>query len=209
MGVHDIFWSKATATDLFDLIPAVGVPTVIAMGANYLFNIFPLGVILLAGLFSFVGFTISRYRSRLFSGLAWRLMRLRNGLAVARERVLIIGGGRSGQLVSWLLKDYLKADALHMVGFVDDDLYKQGVRVNGIRVIGQNKDIPELVEKYDVGLIIFAIHNIPSDQQQRLINTCRNTPARVKKCPDFLETLTQIVAFDDSLKNGNHQSASI
>ncbi len=192
LGIHDIAWSKARAADIFDLMPAVGLATVLALGANYWLGLFPVGVILLASALSFMGFAVSRYRTRLLTGLARRLV-IRKGPTVARERVLIVGGGQSGQLMSWLLSDYLQTDALHVVGFVDDDLYMQGIRVNGISVLGQGKDIPALVEKHDVGLILFAIHKIPLPQRQRLMAICQNTPARVVRCPDFLSTLSDMM----------------
>ena len=195
LGVHNIAWSKARAADIFDLLPAVGLATLLALGANYWLSLFPSGVILLASALSFMGFAASRYRTRLLTGLARRLL-IRRGPAIARERVLIVGGGQSGQLMSWLLSDYLQTDALHVVGYVDDDLYMQGIRVNGISVLGQGKDIPALVEEHDVGLILFAIHKIPLAQRRHLMNICQGTSARVVRCPDFLSTLSEMMESD-------------
>ena len=193
LGVNRISWSRALAADVFDLVPAVGLATLAALIINAQFGLFPMGLILLAAGLAFAGFVAARYRSRLLTGLAWRLARLRSGPRAARERVLIVGGGESGQLAAWLLRSQHRTEALQVVGFVDDDLYKRGVRIRGINVLGSRGNIPEVVRRYDVGIILFAIHNIPPAEREDLLAICHDSGARVVLLPNFLETLKAIV----------------
>ncbi len=60
----------------------------------------------------------------------------------ATERVLVIGGGQAGQFAVWMLNSGQSSDLFHPVGIVDDDLYKQGVRIRGVDVVGRSEDIP-------------------------------------------------------------------
>ena len=67
-----------------------------------------------------------------------------------------------GALASWFLKHGEFSNAFSVVGFVDDDPRKPGMRVDGSPVVGMTSDLPELIEKQDIGLVIFAISNIAS-----------------------------------------------
>ena len=106
----------------------------------------PNAMILTAAALAFFGFVLVRYRTRGITGLATRWVRWR-GVKAAQERVLIIGGGESGQYAAWIIHNGRYAESLRVVGYVDDDLYKQGIRIRGIEVIGGRTDIPNLVEK--------------------------------------------------------------
>ena len=67
------------------------------------------------------------------------------------------------------------------------------MRINGKRVIGCCENIPELVKRYDVGIIVFAIHNIPPPVQSRLMELCHQTQAKVVYLPDFMGMLDDMV----------------
>ena len=195
LGVNRISWSQASLTDAMDLIPALGLATLAAIVVNvfWLANpLLPIGLIIMAALLASAGFVVVRYRSRLLSGLALRWMSRRNAIQ-AQERVIILGGGESGQFVAWLLQNGRTANAFQIIGFVDDDLYKQGIRIRGVNVVGQREDLPELVKRFDVGIIIFAIHNIPAIEKHRLLNICRSTSAQVVSFPDVVGNLHRVV----------------
>jgi hypothetical protein len=95
--------------------------------------------------------------------------------------------------MSWLLHSARGADAFRAIGIVDDDLYKQGFRIQGLPVIGRRSDIPQLVTKHDVGLIVFAIHNIPQEERREVLEICASTPARVVAMPDILGILNSVM----------------
>lgn len=187
-GIHKISWSKASSYDAYDLIPPTLLATGLALTINELFlrRPFPAGVVLVSAGVSLMGFMVVRYRTRLLRSFSSRLLHVRVDAAAARERVIIIGSGDAGQMAVWALNHNVRnPHAFHVVGYVDDDLYKQGERHQGIRVLGRRQDIPMLVKKYDVGVIIFAIHNIDPIEQQRLLAICAQTPAQVVILPDF------------------------
>jgi lipopolysaccharide/colanic/teichoic acid biosynthesis glycosyltransferase len=195
LGTYKITWSKTGGLDAIDLLPAVGVAT----GASLLGNAyllphpFPPELILMASGLSYFGFVLVRYRSRLIGSIAVRWLAFRKGAVEARERVLIVGGGEGGQFMSWLLHNSTTAGAFHPIGFIDDDLFKQGTRIHGLNVIGKRDDIPRLVEENDVGIIIFAIYNIEQENRDRLLEKCRETNARVVVVPDILGYLNNLV----------------
>jgi hypothetical protein len=85
------------------------------------------------------------------------------------------------------------ARTLSAVGFIDDDLYKQDTRIQGLPVIGRRADIPQLVARHDIGLIVFAIHNIPPEERAELLEFCASTPAQVVVMPDILGILDSVM----------------
>ena len=206
MGVNRITWSRALANDAFDLLPPVLLATVVALAGNYFFepHRLPSGMILGAAGLAFMGFVTIRYRSRLLTGFATRWLAWRGGGArAALERALIVGGGETGQFAAWLLSNNGNASLYRVVGFVDDDLYKQGARIRGVNVLGKRSNIPQLVAKHDIGVIFFAIHNISAKERQEVLDICASTPARVAIVPDILKAVWSIAVPDDPAAGGN------
>jgi hypothetical protein len=152
-------------------------------------NMLPVGPLLVASALTLGGFIAVRYRGRLLTGFAARWLALRAGGRAARERVLILGGGDTGQFAAWLLSRRKPVNALRLVGFLDDDLYKQGERINGCDVIGKCSQVAALVKAHDIGVLIFAIHNIDPRERQRLLELCASTPARLVVLPDLVGAL--------------------
>ncbi|MDH5507685.1 MAG: sugar transferase [Anaerolineae bacterium] len=198
-GIQKIEWSQAATEDVFDLIPAAVSASMVGYWINYLFKLFPAGMMIMVPVMAFSGYVVVRYRSRLITGLASRLMAVRGGTKAASERVLIVGSGEAGQFASWFLNTGRNVNAFHVVGFADDDLYKQGVRIRGVNVLGQREAIPSLVADYDIGIIIFAIHNIPPDERRKLLAICKKTSAQILMLPDFLGALN--ILTENDIKN--------
>jgi FlaA1/EpsC-like NDP-sugar epimerase len=186
--------------------------TIIALVTNYFWTnepVLPPGLIVIAAFVSFAGFVVVRYRSRLFSSLAERWLSIRGGAVEAQERVLIVGGGETGQFVAWWLHNDHHQRGFRIVGFVDDDLYKQDSQIRGVQVLGRREDILPLVRQHDVGIILFAIHNIPSDDRERLLEICYQTNAKVFIVPDMLANLKEAASGIPSLGfNGKHSTAA-
>jgi lipopolysaccharide/colanic/teichoic acid biosynthesis glycosyltransferase len=197
-GIHRITWSGASAYDAFDLLFAAALAASLALVANRLApqQLLPNGLIISASILAFLGFIAVRYRTRLLRGLAYQWGNRRFSTQLARERVLIIGGGTAGQFVAWLLSSFHNPTFYNLVGFVDDDTYKQDTRIRGLEVLGTCSDIPALVVDYDIGILVFAIHNITPVERKRILDHCAGTPARVIMIPDIMGAMNAIVMLD-------------
>jgi FlaA1/EpsC-like NDP-sugar epimerase len=148
---------------------------------------FPVLMLLFSSALSFVGFAVVRYRSRILVGISLRYTRDRSLIAQATyERILIVGGGEAGRYASWLLDG---APGLHVIGYVDDDLYKQGARIAGQPVLGRSRDLSKLVSERDIGIVVFAIHKIRARERRELLQVCAESGAQVLLFPDFLSVL--------------------
>ncbi|MGC1377701.1 MAG: sugar transferase [Anaerolineales bacterium] len=185
-GVQRIAWRYAAAEDALDLIPCTFVAGLVALGINYFRAFVPFGMILLASALAFVGYVFTRYRQRIVTGFLTRWFRSHDARQNLRERVLIIGSGETGQFAAWSFMNGNNARAFQVVGFVDDDMFKQDIRLRGVRVLGKRNEIPALVEKYDVDVIVYAIHNIPEAASEEILEICRGARARLLIWPDVL-----------------------
>ena len=89
----------------------------------------------------------------------------------ARRRVLLIGAGRAGALVTQELS--ARPDlGMHPVGFVDDDPVKRGQRVAGLPVRGSTDELTELVEDYEVDELVITIASLSGREMRRLVEKC-------------------------------------
>jgi lipopolysaccharide/colanic/teichoic acid biosynthesis glycosyltransferase len=195
LGLGRISWRSASPAYVIDLAVSSFLATVVFL----LFNIFepfkpslPVGVVIDTGIFAFSGFVIIRYRQRLLTGLSSRWLELRKQKkASTGEQVLIVGAGECGQLAVWLLQKSNLAGSFHVVGMVDDNPHAQGQKIDGHTVIGSTRDIPALVAKLNIGVILFAINRIGTAEKETILAQCRALPVHLVLIPDVLQGLQE------------------
>ena len=103
--------------------------------------------------------------------------------------MLIIGAGEASQLAIWFLEKSKFASAFSIAGMVDDNLFKQETLVEGYPVLGTTHDLLEIVEEKNIGLIMYSISNIQSQDKERILKLCQQTSARLVIIPDLLEII--------------------
>lgn len=189
MGVNRIKWSQALDVDVFDLFPAWMVATLIAFLVNLLVGLFPTGLILMACGLALGGFIVVRYHSRLLTGFLSRVLGQRGTHAMARERVLIVGSGPTAQLATWLLDHPANAHRFRIVGMIDDDLFRQGMRMFGVEVLGNCKDLGRLIAEHDAGVVILADQEIAAREFSAIDERCRARSTRLAVLPDIFAAL--------------------
>ncbi|MGB4581274.1 MAG: nucleoside-diphosphate sugar epimerase/dehydratase [Coriobacteriia bacterium] len=133
----------------------------------------PLGVILIVGAFAFVGLAALRSVGRL-----WVVMT--GAGRKGDHRVLIIGAGDAGSL---LLRDIETQPQLgyNVIGYLDDQRAKQGLRVRSVEVLGTIADLPQVVERYAIDEILVAIPSMGADRRREILELCTSAgiPTRI------------------------------
>jgi diguanylate cyclase (GGDEF)-like protein len=162
----------------------------------------PPGMVIVTGMFSFIGIVAVRYRSRLVTGVSNRWITLRgDSTSFLGERVLIIGSGEVAQFSLWLLRNGNLSQAFTVIGMVDDDPRKTGMLIDGCHVIGETKDISRLVVTLDIGLILYAIPEGQQEKRESIISACQSIPVRMIMIPDILDILQAFFPSDEMDKD--------
>jgi lipopolysaccharide/colanic/teichoic acid biosynthesis glycosyltransferase len=196
-GLRQIQWRNASPIYVFDL----AISTVLSMMVFWLAGLYllpaiqlPLPMLVDFTMFTFFGFVAVRYRERLVTGLASRWMRVRSQASLMGERVLIVGAGDCAQLAIWLIEKSKLAPAFSITGYVDDDSFKQGLKIGGYSVLGTTREIPQLVAEKNIGVVVFAINKVDGKNRERIIKSCQELSLRVIMIPDLLDAVSNYLA---------------
>lgn len=168
-GVYRGVWRYTSLEDLVRLAKGVGGGTflaVIAILLVYRFVGYSRVVFVLYPLFLFLGVAGSRFSFRLFA------------LFIARPQmkgvpVLIYGAGDGGELIA---RECRKNPQLRYqaVGFLDDNLYKQGQKILGLPVLGGIDRLDEILERTNVqGLLISSASVLANGNAEKARMICQ------------------------------------
>ena len=173
LRLYDISWRFVSLQDLANIGKAVllsnGILFIVIYGFNLkLFEGFPRSILLVDLIFSFMlssGFKISK---RMYL----EVMRQRIGISDLK-RTLIIGAGSSGEQI---LRDINRSDTrkFYPIGFIDDDPMKQNLYLQGIRVLGTTRDLPEIIKRFNVDSILISVLSADRKFHRKILNIARD-----------------------------------
>lgn len=193
-GAYHRIWSRTSGHDVMVLVKPMAASTLIIGAIDYVARPrpLPLSVVLVGNMLTLTGLVAVRYRSRLISGFSWRWRAIwHREFPETQMRTLLVGAGQAGQATAWRLKHHSPEGSCDykIIGFIDDDLSKRGLYVEGCPILGGRADIPALVDKHRIDLIIVAIHNITGQDFREVLGYCQRTKARIKLIPDVFALL--------------------
>lgn len=187
-GVYRRFWRAAGAYDAVVLAEAalfnIGLLTMLTFFWPSVQPV-PLSVVILGGLLYLCASTIVRFRWRFVQSFQQRFYRGVDA-STPRKRVLLVGAGQAGEMFVRHLRTAGSHQGFNLIGFVDDDIRKQGLLLHGVPVLGGREQIPELVNRHTIDLIVVTAHTMPGVQFRRLLDICNETNAQVKVLPDLI-----------------------
>jgi len=101
-----------------------------------------------------------------------------------KRKALIVGAGEAGVLT---LKECRKNPGISMeiMGFVDDDPAKAGEVIQGVKVVGRRKDIPDIVRDNGIEEIIIAMPSARGDVIRDILSYCEMPGVNVKIVPGY------------------------
>lgn len=105
-----------------------------------------------------------------------------------KKRALIVGAGEAGDTV---VREMLGNSLIKSfpVGFIDDNPQKLYMTIHGIKVLGNRRDIAEVVERESVEEIIFAIPTIDAVERKKIIDICKETHCKLRTLPGVNELI--------------------
>jgi FlaA1/EpsC-like NDP-sugar epimerase len=180
-GLYRGMWRFASIPDLIRILKAVGLGVsltfLIVFVAERLEGV-PRSILLLYPLLLTLGLSGPRMFYR------WIKDRRFDLREKPVQRALIAGAGRAGEM---LVRDLLKHGQYLAVGFVDDDPFKQGREIHGVRVVGKLAETAQLIDELDVDVVLIAIPSATQETMRQLVRICMEARVASRTLPTLAE----------------------
>ena len=182
-GIYNRIWRYATIKDMFAIIGACTIGSVIVALLGLLFldvklprSIYIISYILDVGMICF-----SRLVVRMLL-----LMNQREGDA-PENSLVIIGAGDAGAMIAREMIQ--RGEGKKLLGFLDDDKTKVGKKVLGYSVLGVSDDIAEIAGQNDLKEIVIAMPSVKGSIIRGIADKCKQTGCKVKVLPGIYELI--------------------
>jgi FlaA1/EpsC-like NDP-sugar epimerase len=194
IGHLDLFhgwWRFAGVSDVLDIAKAVllGSATFflclyVVLGVkNFPRSVYILEPLITAGLLASV-----RLVSRVLAVSA------RTGLP-AQKRVMLIGAGFAAEML--IREIERQGSGYHVVGCVDDDRSKLGVKIHGIPVLGTVDRLPTLLTKEAADEVMIAAPSATGKQMERFVRICEQAGVKFKTVPTLQDIISGRVGISE------------
>ena len=192
VGLYRGMWRYTSVRDFWLLARACLLSTLLIMVIILYVNRFEgysRAVFIADGFFAFLLTGGSRMVIRsYFAGQAWPGIIFKRSEKMKLLKVLIIGAGDAGEKI---LREIFDNYKLHydVVGFIDDDIAKQGRSIHGVPVLGNVENLANIIEKEEIQEILIAIPSASGDQIRHVVDACINCNVSYKILPGIGELI--------------------
>lgn len=181
---HSI-WRFASINELIHIVIAYMIMIIVAVIIHCVYPItMPYAFWLIGLMLNFACTTAERFAYRLVR--TGQKMLEQKGSADGDDRVMIIGAGNAGRM---LIRELIMSSHLHTKAccIIDDNPAKIGRFIDGVPIVGNRNDIPEMVEKYDISKIIYAVPSTTGKDRKEILNICKDTDCDVSVVPGIYQ----------------------
>ncbi len=184
-GMYRSIWKYASLQDGIEIFKVVTLSTLITSFVLFFLHdtsAMPRSIYILDWVLLFAMVSTSR--------LLWRVYR--ETYIIPRyytgKRTLIVGAGEAGHL---LLKELRKQKnaSNQVIGFLDDDPTKQGMRLGGVPVMGNLGRLRAAIRKHRIEEVIIAIPTAQGAVARQVVACCKETKVRFKTLPGIKDII--------------------
>lgn len=191
LGIYRRVWRYSSIADVVQITISVGIVSGILLVlrltlvgvANYL--TVPIGIIIIDFCFAAAGMV----NIRLLRRVTYEIVR-NAGIhqPKIRRRVLLAGAGQAG--IMTLREARNRRDlGFEICGFVDDDPDKKRSIIHGVPVLGNCSEIPAIVQRHRIELVIITMASAPRKTVKRIYELCESANVPVQITPGLYEIL--------------------
>ncbi|MEK6527555.1 MAG: nucleoside-diphosphate sugar epimerase/dehydratase [Nitrospirota bacterium] len=195
--LYHMSWSYVGFYELFDILKANTISLFLLLGiifmlwSHSLFEGFPRSIPLIDYGISIMLIVMFRTSKRFYIQT-----RNRNNRSDTKQ-TLVIGAGNAGEQI---VRDMQRQEnsPYTPVGFIDDDVMKHGIYIQGVKVHGNREDISRIVEKLNVDIILLAIPSVSSRDIRDILSHIRKSSVKeIKTIPGLNELVSRNVSLSD------------
>ena len=176
MGVYRGIWRYISVDNLISYAKAVvagSVASVLVLLFAFRFQGFSRAVFVLDAMIFFLMLAGSRVAFRLFRQLI-------PAPSTGGRRVLIYGAGDAGELLLREMRNNLRLQYTP-VGFVDDDPFKKGKVIHGLRVFGGNGHLGRICQEQQVEEVLISSSRFSEERVAQILRDCEKEQITVKR----------------------------
>ncbi|MGA2979422.1 MAG: nucleoside-diphosphate sugar epimerase/dehydratase [Terriglobales bacterium] len=142
-------------------------------------KLFPLSIYALEALITFTLLTSVRVLSRLLT----ETVRTDS----ASKRMLLVGAGHAAQMI---IREVQEVETgYRVIGCVDDNPLKKGLRVLGVPVLGPVEALAKVVRQQRINEILIAIPSATQAQMRRFVAFCKEADVAFRTVPEMAELI--------------------
>jgi FlaA1/EpsC-like NDP-sugar epimerase len=109
---------------------------------------------------------------------------------VQQRKILLVGANHEGESIAHQLREHPELNYTP-VGFVDDDVSKIGIRIDGVTVLGTTDKLSQLVESLEVSCVLIALPSAKGSEIERIVARCRKCNVDFKILPPFSQQINR------------------
>lgn len=178
-------WTYTNILDVLNLIVLNGVSSLVFLIIIYSKVIsYPASIVLVSLILSISFQLFCRYLFRLK-----RFYKTKNRYYVSETRTLIYGAGEIGAI---LAKESMTNPIFpyHIVGFLDDDPKKKDTYIYNIKVLGNRKNLEEIIKREKVSEVLLALPSLHSSDMRNIVDRIKAVGnVEIKIVPTIAEIL--------------------
>ena len=190
LNLYNRVWSYASAHEAVSIIVACLSSTALqALGMNLLFIREPRSYPIIYFMLLTMTTLITRFSYRM-------LHIMEQGMARSKSRArntIVIGAGEAGSMIITELKTsrYLNQK---VVCVIDDNPFKKGKYIHGIKIVGGRDVIEKYAEKYNAEEIILAIPSASPKDTKDILRICNRTSCKMKLVPGMYQLINEDIS---------------
>jgi len=198
--LYSSLWRYASIYEMINIVGAAFIGNVIVLAYVFIDRVLagrdiilvkitvPAGIFIITILTDIFFIGGSRFAYRVFRRIVkGEVIRLKNS-----KRVMIIGGGNAGAAIIKELKLHPELNSVP-VAIIDEDKYKIGKEINGVPIVGGNKDIMDTIIRRKIDEVIIAIPSAENKVINEIYNECSKTSCKVKILPSVVQLIDETV----------------
>jgi FlaA1/EpsC-like NDP-sugar epimerase len=105
--------------------------------------------------------------------------------------VLVLG---AGDAAAALIKELTRSREWRVVGALDDNVFKHGRQIHGVRVLGRLEELREWTQEFGVESAIIAMPSASTAARRRAVRLCNEARVKVLTIPSYEDVISGKVA---------------
>ncbi|WP_291629672.1 nucleoside-diphosphate sugar epimerase/dehydratase [Clostridium sp.] len=185
--LYESIWNYASIDEFLLVIGACITGNVISTILAVLFRMdFSYAVSILSGILVILFIVGFRVSFRIYSRLT-NILDVKSNVSNLK-RTLIIGAGEAAILVIKEMKNN-KNSKYNPIALIDDDKYKVGKSILGIKIEGTRKDIIKVCKEKEIETIIIAAPSMNEEDKKEILDKCKKTECKIQMVPSIYSVI--------------------